>query len=87
MRDEIMIYKTREPSILANGAVILSLKASSAHERAQYHDESRPDPDTIARSIARIEKAAGPWKDEDTDAFLDYVYERRSLPPRPAVKL
>lgn len=50
-------------------------------------EQNRPDSDTAKRSIAGIKKAAGSWKDEDTDAFLAYIYERRSLPPDPAVKL
>ena len=50
-------------------------------------DEDRPSADEVERSIAGIERAAGSWKDEDTDAFLDYIYHRRSMPPRPAVKL
>jgi hypothetical protein len=47
----------------------------------------RPSAEDVERSIAGIEQAAGSWKDEDTDAFLEYVYQRRSMPPRRAVKL
>ena len=50
-------------------------------------DDDHPSSDAVQRSIAGIERAAGSWKDEDTDAFLDYIYRRRSMPPRPAVKL
>ena len=49
-------------------------------------DADRPSTDSVERSIAGIERAAGSWKDEDTDAFLDYIYRRRSMPARPAVK-
>lgn len=49
-------------------------------------DGDRPSAAEVERSIADIERAAGSWEDEDTDAFLDYIYQRRSMPPRPAVK-
>ena len=55
--------------------------------RLDVGDDDHPPEDIVERSIAGIERAAGSWKDEDTDAFLDYIYQRRSLPPRPAVKL
>ena len=47
----------------------------------------RQSAEDVERSIAGIEQAAGSWKDEDTDSFLDYIYRRRSMPSRPAVKL
>ncbi len=31
--------------------------------------------------------SAGGWANEDTDAFLEYVYARRALPPKPPVDL
>ena len=32
-------------------------------------------------------RAAGSWKDVDTDKFLEDIYESRNMPPRPPVDL
>ncbi|CAN5699534.1 hypothetical protein BH23CHL2_BH23CHL2_09870 [soil metagenome] len=50
-------------------------------------DDDHSPSAAIERLIAGIQQSAGSWKDEDTEAFLDYIYRRRSLPPRPAIKL
>jgi hypothetical protein len=49
---------------------------------------TRPDPETVKRSIAGIKAAAGGWKDLDVDSFLAYIYARRdAVSTRPPVKL
>lgn len=50
-------------------------------------ESGRSPAEDVERSISGIERAAGSWKDEDTDAFLDYIYRCRSMSPRPAVEL
>jgi hypothetical protein len=47
-----------------------------------------PTPEMVQRSIAAIEATAGEWKDFDAEAFLEYVYQRRSaVSTRPPVNL
>ena len=48
----------------------------------------KPTPETVQRSIAAIKATAGGWKDFDAEAFLEYIYRRRSAPStRPPVRL
>jgi sulfur carrier protein ThiS len=44
-------------------------------------------PEEVTRSKDRILKAAGSWKDIDTEAFKAYIAERRHTANRPSVKL
>jgi hypothetical protein len=46
-----------------------------------------PSPEEVARSKEGILKAAGSWKDIDTEAFKAYIYERRRTANRPSIKL
>jgi hypothetical protein len=46
-----------------------------------------PSPEEVARSRAGIRKAAGSWKDIDTEAFKAYIAERRRTANRPSIKL
>jgi hypothetical protein len=46
-----------------------------------------PSPEEVTRSKEGILKAAGSWKDIDTEAFKAYIYERRRTANRPSVKL
>lgn len=62
------------------GDEVYTLKIANA-------DTASPSADDVERSLSGIERAAGSWSDEDAESFLDYVYRRRSMPPRPAVKL
>ena len=46
-----------------------------------------PSPEEVTRSRAGILKAAGSWKDIDTEAFKAYAYERRRTANRPSIRL
>jgi uncharacterized protein (DUF433 family) len=60
--------------------------ASQALERMA--DEAKGlSPEDVARSREGIRKAAGSWKDIDTEAFKAYIAERRHIANRPSVKL
>jgi hypothetical protein len=55
-------------------------------ERMEQEDTTLSSED-VARSRDGILKAAGSWKDIDTDAFKAYISERRHTANRPSVKL
>jgi AbrB family looped-hinge helix DNA binding protein len=63
----------------------LSLEALIASER--MGNEETLSPDAVARSKDGILKAAGSWKDIDTEGFKAYIKERRQTANRPSVKL
>ena len=46
-----------------------------------------PSPEKVTRSREGILKAAGSWKDIDTEAFKAYISARRRIANRPSVKL
>lgn len=46
-----------------------------------------PSPEEVTRSREGILKAAGSWKDIDTEAFKAYIYERRRTANRPSIRL
>jgi hypothetical protein len=46
-----------------------------------------PSPEEVTRSRDGILKAAGSWKDIDTEAFKTYIAEHRHTANRPSVKL
>jgi hypothetical protein len=50
-------------------------------------DEKTPSPEEITRSKDGILKAAGSWKDIDTEAFKAYIADRRHTANCPSVKL
>jgi ribosome biogenesis protein Tsr3 len=62
-----------------NGEVFLLGRMASA--------EKTLSPEDVARSREGIRKAAGSWKNIDTEAFKAYIKERRQTANRPAVKL
>ncbi len=48
----------------------------------------KPTPEAVQRSIAAIKATAGGRKDFDAEAFLEYIYRRRSaVSTRPPVRL
>jgi hypothetical protein len=49
--------------------------------------EKAPTPEEVTRSRDGILKAAGSWKDIDTEAFKAYIADRRHTANRPSVKL
>jgi hypothetical protein len=51
------------------------------------NEEKTPRPEEVARSKDGILKAAGSWKDMDTEAFKAYIKDRRQTANRPSVKL
>jgi hypothetical protein len=55
-------------------------------ERIENEGESLSLED-VTRSREGIRKAAGSWKDIDTDAFKAYIKDRRQTANRPSVKL
>jgi sulfur carrier protein ThiS len=55
-------------------------------ERMENKDNTA-SPEEVARSKDGILKAAGSWKDIDTEAFKAYIAERRHTANRPSVKL
>ncbi len=70
----------RHPVLLEkNGEVFLL-------ERMEQ-EENTPGPDDVAKSREGIRKAAGSWKDIDTEAFKAYIKDRRQTANRPSVKL
>ncbi len=70
----------RHPVLLEkNGEVFLL-------ERMEQ-EENTPSPDDVAKSREGIRKAAGSWKDIDTEAFKAYIKDRRQMANRPSVKL
>jgi len=50
-------------------------------------EATRPTPDEVSRSRAGILKAAGSWKDMDTEKWKAYVYRRRRTATRPSIRL
>ena len=50
-------------------------------------DEKTPSPEEVTRSREGIRKAAGSWKEIDTEAFKAYIAKRRQTANRPSVKL
>jgi hypothetical protein len=46
-----------------------------------------PTPEEVTRSRDGILKAAGSWKDINTEAFKAYIADRRHTANRPSVKL
>ena len=46
-----------------------------------------PTPEEVSRSRAGILKAAGSWKDIDTEKLKAYVYRRRRTATRPSIRL
>jgi hypothetical protein len=46
-----------------------------------------PTPEEVSRSRAGIVKAAGSWKDIDTEKFKAYVSRRRRTAMRPSIRL
>jgi len=46
-----------------------------------------PTPEEVSRSRAGIVKAAGSWKDIDTEKFKAYVSRRRRTATRPSIHL
>ena len=46
-----------------------------------------PTPEEVSRSRAGIVKAAGSWKDIDTEKFKAYVSRRRRTATRPSIRL
>jgi hypothetical protein len=46
-----------------------------------------PTPEEVSRSRAGILKAAGSWKDIDTEKFKAYVSRRRRTATRPSIRL
>jgi hypothetical protein len=46
-----------------------------------------PSPEEVTRSRDGVLKAAGSWKDMDTEAFKAYIAARRRTANRPSVKL
>ncbi len=55
-------------------------------ERIEKEDK-KPSPEEVTRSREGILKAAGSWKDIDTEAFKAYIYGRRRTANRPSIKL
>jgi hypothetical protein len=55
-------------------------------ERIENEEESL-SPEDVTRSRGGILKAAGSWKDIDTEAFKAYIKDRRRTANRPSVKL
>jgi hypothetical protein len=51
------------------------------------NEGTMPSPEEVARSRDGIRKAAGSWKDIDTEAFKTYIADRRHTANRPSVKL
>jgi hypothetical protein len=51
------------------------------------NEENTPSPEDVARSKDGIRKAAGSWKNIDTEAFKAYIKDRRQTANRPSVKL
>jgi hypothetical protein len=49
--------------------------------------EKTPSPEEVTRSRDGILKAAGSWKNIDTEAFKAYIKDRRHTANRPSVKL
>lgn len=50
-------------------------------------DRTRPDAETVKRSIEGIRAAAGTWSDLDVEEIKAYLAERRRQPGRPPVEL
>jgi len=46
-----------------------------------------PTPEEVSRSRAGILKAAGSWKDIDTEQFKAYISRRRRTATRPSIRL
>jgi uncharacterized protein (DUF433 family) len=62
--------------------------AYAYHAVERVGDEGTvPSPEDVARSREGIRKAAGSWKDIDTEAFKAYIAQRRQTANRPSVKL
>jgi hypothetical protein len=78
--DKLLTEAAVRPILLEkNGEVFLL-------ERMEQ-EENTPSPDDVAKSREGIHKAAGSWKDIDTEVFKAYIKDRRQTANRPSVKL
>ena len=76
--------------LLTEAAVkpILLEKNGEVFRLERMEHEGKPlSSEDVARSKDGILKAAGSWKDIDTEAFKTYIAERRHTANRPSVKL
>jgi hypothetical protein len=72
----------------AAGRPILLEKNGELYRLERMKDKDAvPTPEEVTRSKDGIRKAAGSWKDIDTEAFKAYIADRRRTANRPSVKL
>ena len=78
--EKLLTEAASRPILLEkNGEVFLLERMESG--------EKLLSPEEVTRSKDGILKAAGSWKGIDTEAFKDYIAERRHTANRPSVKL
>ncbi len=72
----------------AAGSPILLEKNGELYRLERMEQErSTPSPEEVTKSKEGILKAAGSWKDIDTEAFKAYIKDQRQTANRPSVKL
>jgi hypothetical protein len=70
----------RQPVLLEKNGEVFLLERMETEEKT-------PSPEDVTRSRDGILKAAGSWKDIDTEAFKAYIAQRRRTANRPSIKL
>jgi len=74
-----------EPVIVDTGDALYRLEVESTARVADQR--RRPSLEEVERSRAGVREAAGSWRDIDTNAFKEYIRERRKTANRPPVEL
>jgi hypothetical protein len=94
MAKEPTIIQVKPDSELAEllaraGALPVLLETEGALYRLDRmpQEATLPTPEEVSRSRAGIVKAAGSWKDIDTEKFKAYVSRRRRTATRPSIRL
>ncbi len=71
----------------AGSPILLEKNGELYRLERMEHEGNTPTPSDITRSKEGILKAAGSWKDINTEAFKVYIKGRRQTANRPSVKL
>jgi hypothetical protein len=77
---ELLARAGAMPVLLETEGAIYRLDRMPKEAKLPTHEE-------VSRSRAGIVKAAGSWKDIDTEKFKAYVYRRRRTATRPSIRL
>jgi hypothetical protein len=71
----------------ADSPILLEKNGELYRLERMGNKDNTPSPEEVTRSRDGIRKAAGSWKNIDTEAFKAYIKDRRQTANRPSVKL